>query len=158
MTSNVGAQILQKDSTLGFNAGQGQEDFEKIKEKIHEDTKRIFKPEFLNRINDTIIFRRLDQEDLNQIVDIELKKLQKRLEQRSIHLSFSAKAKRFLVEKGYDEKLGARPLRRAIEAYLEDALSDAILRGELLSGEVIKVEATTKTLTFKQKPTAKPVS
>ena len=158
MTSNVGAQILQKDTTLGFNAMQnGKEDFEKVKEKILEESKRIFKPEFLNRINDTTIFRHLDKKNIGKIVDIELQNLQKRLEQQDIHLSFSRKAKNFIARKGYDEKLGARPLRRAIETHLEDALAEAILRNELRRGEIIQVDATTKALTFKQDSAAKSV-
>jgi ATP-dependent Clp protease ATP-binding subunit ClpC len=157
MTTNVGAQLIQRQTTMGF-AAAGQSDFrdlDKLKEKVLEEAKRIFKPEFLNRINDLVVFRPLDKADLLKIVDIEAGKVEKRLASRNIHLEFSPEAKVFLIDKGYDEKYGARPLRRAVEHYLEDPLAEALLRGDVKEGEPILVVRKDDKLEFRQKtPTA----
>ena len=122
MTSNVGAQQLQRQTTMGFAAG-GKDDFhdlEKMREKVLEEAKKIFKPEFLNRISDIVFFRPLSKDDLLKIVDLEVAKVAKRIADKKIVLEFTPEAKVLLIEKGYDEKYGARPLRRAVEHYLED--------------------------------------
>jgi ATP-dependent Clp protease ATP-binding subunit ClpC len=153
MTSNVGAHIIQKNSFMGFSPGDSSIfDFEKIKEKITDETKRVFKPEFLNRLSDIVIFRSLDRESISKIVGLELEIVAGRLNQREIALEFSDKAKEFLVEKGYDEKYGARPLRRAVERYVEDALAESILSGEIRPSEPIKVDIAEsgEALTFTQ--------
>ena len=105
-----------------------------MREKVLEEAKRVFRPEFLNRISDVVFFRPLDKNDLTAIVDLEIGKFAKRLVDRKISLEFTPEAKELLIEKGYDEKYGARPLRRAVEHYLEDPLAEAILRGEVKEG------------------------
>lgn len=140
MTSNVGADILQRNTSMGFGIESNAEnEYEKIREKILDETKRVFKPEFLNRLNDLVIFKALAREDMTEIVDLELRNVATRLKERELSFDFSQECKDFLIDKGYDEKYGARPLRRAIERYLEDSLAEAILSGEIKPGEGIKV-------------------
>lgn len=151
MTSNVGADILQRNTSMGFGVESNAEnEYEKIREKILDETKRMFKPEFLNRLNEQVIFRSLGRGDMQAIVDLELRNVSKRLKDQDLTFDFSQEAKSFLIEKGYDEKYGARPLRRAIERHLEDSLAEAILGGEIKPGEVIHVDATEGGLVFRQ--------
>lgn len=152
MTSNVGADLLQKGSSLGFGGVDAAADFEKIKDRISDETKRVFKPEFLNRITEMVVFHSLTKDDLKKIVDLELNKVFKRLEEQDICLSVTNGAKDYLIENGYDEKFGARPLRRAIERHLEDPLAEAILRGDLKKGIPIAIDFNKKAkeLSFKQ--------
>jgi ATP-dependent Clp protease ATP-binding subunit ClpC len=157
MTSNVGASLLQRQTSMGFAAATSSfNDAEKMREKVLEEAKRVFKPEFLNRISDIIFFRPLDKNDLIKIVDLETANFAKRLSERKITLEFTAEAKALLIEKGYDEKYGARPLRRAVEHYLEDPLAEALLKGEVKDGEPCIVARDGEKLVFKQKtpPTA----
>ncbi len=156
MTSNVGAQLLQRQTSMGFGAAaQNINDLEKMKEKVSEEAKRVFKPEFLNRISDIIFFRPLEKKDLVKIVDLETANFSKRLTERKITLEFTQEAKELLIDKGYDEKYGARPLRRAVEHYLEDPLAEALLRGDVKDGEPCIVDREGDKLIFKQKtPTA----
>ena len=156
MTSNVGAQQLQRQTTMGFAAG-GKDDFhdlEKMREKVLEEAKKIFKPEFLNRISDIVFFRPLSKDDLLKIVDLEVAKVAKRIADKKIVLEFTPEAKVLLIEKGYDEKYGARPLRRAVEQYLEDPLAEAVLRGTVKDGEPILVVREGDRLEFKQQAAA----
>ena len=156
MTSNVGAQLLQRQTSMGFAAAASSfNDAEKMREKVLEEAKRVFKPEFLNRISDIIFFRPLDKNDLIKIVELETAQFAKRLNERKIALEFTQGAKDLLIEKGYDEKYGARPLRRAVEHFLEDPLAEALLRGEVKDGEPCVVDREGDKLVFKQKtPTA----
>ncbi|MFN5560168.1 MAG: ATP-dependent Clp protease ATP-binding subunit, partial [Opitutaceae bacterium] len=157
MTSNVGASLLQRQTSMGFAAASGSfSDHERMREKVLEEAKRIFKPEFLNRISDIIFFRPLDKADLEQIVEIELKKFASRLTERKITLEVSAEAKTLLIEKGYDEKYGARPLRRAVEHYLEDPLAEAVLRGDIKDGDAVSVVRNGDKLEFKQRERSAP--
>ncbi len=160
MTSNIGAQQIQKGGSLGFGTDDdsGMSDYEIIKEKILEESKRVFKPEFLNRINDMVIFHSLKREHLMKIVGLELFKVAKRLIEHDIQLEVSDEAKVFLIDKGYDEKYGARPLRRAVERYLEDPLAEAILRGEVKKNELITVIVEDDHLDFTQDQPASSVS
>jgi len=139
MTSNVGAEILQRNTSLGFSVGDSEQDFEKIKDKITDEAKKIFKPEFLNRLTEIVIFRQLLKEHMGSIVELELEKVSARLKERKLVLDVSDEAKEFLIEHGYDNKLGARPLRRAVEKYLEDNLAEALLSGDLRKNVPIKV-------------------
>lgn len=153
MTSNVGADILQRNTSMGFGVESNAEsEYEKNREKILDETKRVFKPEFLNRLNDLVIFKSLVREDMMDIVDLELRNVSARLKERELTFEFSKESKEFLIEKGYDEKYGARPLRRAVEQFLEDTLAEAILAGEVKPGEVIRVsvDEAGKGLKFEQ--------
>ena len=152
MTSNVGAQLLMRQTSMGFAAAASSfSDNEKMREKVLEEAKKVFKPEFLNRISDIVFFRPLEKTDLVKIVDLEVTKFAKRLVERKIELEFTSEAKLMLIDKGYDEKYGARPLRRAVEHYLEDPLAEAILRGDVKDGEVILVTRDGDKLAFTQK-------
>lgn len=154
MTSNVGADILQRDTSMGFGIEVTHDsEYEKIRDKILDETKRVFKPEFLNRLNDIVIFRSLKLEDMNSIVDLELRNLSERLKSQDLLFDVNDAAKAFIIEKGYDEKFGARPLKRAVERYFEDALAEAILEGSIKRGKLIKVSLNKAKdgLSFKQR-------
>lgn len=127
LTSNVGADLIKKSTEVGFGAAEGSLDYDHIKEKILAAVKKQFKPEFLNRLNDTIIFRPLAREDLLKVITLEVAKLQARLKKKEIYLTLSEEAVNFLVDKGFQPEMGARPLRRTIEEYLEDPLSELVL-------------------------------
>ena len=140
LTSNVGAELLQRDSSLGFNVSKGaNDDFDRVKSSIMEEAKKAFRPEFLNRLTDIIVFKQLDHDALMRIVGVELTKVIERVAKKNMKLVFDESAKLFLVEKGYDKKLGARPLNRAIEKYVEDQLSDRLLKGDLFEGCIITI-------------------
>lgn len=140
MTSNVGASMIKRQTSLGFGAMQEEEaDFEGMKAKIMEESRKSFKPEFLNRLDDLVVFHMLEKKDLNQIVDLEVDKLVKRLEDKEIAMKLAPTARDFLSEKGFDPEYGARPMRRAVERHLEDPLAEALLRGEVKAGDTVKV-------------------
>ncbi|MEX2044861.1 MAG: ATP-dependent Clp protease ATP-binding subunit, partial [Opitutus sp.] len=158
MTSNVGAALLQRQTSMGFGAAASNfQDAEKMREKVLEEAKRVFKPEFLNRISEIVFFRPLAKADLVKIVELETEQFAKRLTERKITLEFTPEAKELLIEKGYDEKYGARPLRRAVEHFLEDPLAEALLRGDIKDGEPVLVSREGEKLIFRQKtPPAAP--
>jgi len=135
LTSNVGAHILQKTPAMGFGVGiSAADDYERTKSLVMEEMKRVFRPEFLNRINDIVLFRSLTKEDITFIVELEITKLKARLLEQNLPLELKPSAIDFLISKGWDEKYGARPLKRAIERELEDPLAEAILRADIVSG------------------------
>lgn len=127
MTSNLGADLIKKSTEIGFGASEGSLDYEHIKEKIEAEVKKRFKPEFLNRLNDVVIFHPLNRENLLQVISLEITKLQKRLGRRQVYIDLDDAAKNFLVEKGFQPEMGARPLRRIIEQFLEDPLAEKML-------------------------------
>lgn len=137
MTSNAGAQSIIEPKKLGFGAKDDEKhDHEMMKNSVMEEVKRIFKPEFLNRIDETIVFRALNKEDMKQIVSIMVRQLQKRCrDQLQIELVVRDAAKNFIVEKAYDRKYGARPLRRKLQDEVEDRLAEQIIRGEIKTGD-----------------------
>jgi ATP-dependent Clp protease ATP-binding subunit ClpC len=140
MTSNVGASSIKRQTSLGFGAmSEDEADFEGMKAKILEESKRYFKPEFLNRLDDLVVFHMLEKKDLNQIVELEVNKLVKRLRDKSIALTLTDESRDFLSEKGFDPAYGARPMRRAVEKYLEDPLAEALLRGDIKEGDAVNV-------------------
>jgi ATP-dependent Clp protease ATP-binding subunit ClpC len=140
MTSNVGAHLLQKNTSMGFESAMDpSKDFENSKGKIIEEAKKFFKPEFLNRLSETTIFHPLSKDHMQKIVDLEIEKVAKRLKEQDREIEVSDEAKQFLVKNGWDDKNGARPLRRAIEKYLENSLAEAILAGEVNEDEPIRV-------------------
>jgi len=150
LTSNVGAETIKKNSTMGFSPISDQDSYEKMRDKIMEEAKRQFRPEFLNRLDDIIVFRSLTKPDLIQILDLEIKKVMERLKGKNLALNLDEKAKDFLVEKGYDPTYGARPMRRSVERFLEDPLAEEILRGNLHEGEPVKVTVDDNKLVFSQ--------
>lgn len=151
MTTNVGAAQIQKSGSMGFgNANDSAVDYEKMKERVLDESKKVFKPEFLNRINDLIIFRPLGRESIVKILDIELAKVLKRLKAHELTIELTEPAKQLLINNGYDEKYGARPLRRSVERYLEDPLAEAILKDELQKNSPVKVEVEGDHLIFRQ--------
>ncbi len=150
LTSNVGADTIRKQSTLGFSPISDESSYEKMKDKILEDAKRAFRPEFLNRLDDTIVFRSLTKVDLVQILDLEVAKVIERLKAKNLRLVLDEKAKDFLVDKGYDPTYGARPMRRAVERHLEDRLAEEILRNNLHANDPITVTVQEDKLVFLQ--------
>ena len=144
MTSNVGAQELQRSVGLGFGIISSEMAFEQLKANVQSAMKTTFSPEFLNRINDIVIFRSLDREHMQKIVDLELKAVSQRLQKHRIRLHLGETAKQFLIQKGFDAKLGARPLKRAIERYVEDVLADALLAKKIKSGQRINLDVDKK--------------
>lgn len=149
MTTNVGASVIQKQTTMGFGAATSMsDDFEGTKAKVMDEAKKVFKPEFLNRINDLIVFHNLARHDLVKIVDLEIAQLQKRLDDKEIKMTLEDDAKELLIDEGYDEKYGARPLRRSIERFLEDPLAEALLGGQVEEGDNILVIRDGKELKF----------
>src|SRR5262252_9053780 len=154
MTSNVGSDTIKKQSTLGFSPITDQHSYEKMREKILEEARKTFRPEFLNRLDDIVVFRSLTKPDLIQILDLEISKVMERLKTRNIVLQLDDKAKDFLVGRGYDPQYGARPMRRAVERSLEDPLAEEILKGVFHEGEPIIVSADNDKLTFSQKAAA----
>lgn len=154
MTSNVGADTIRKQSTLGFSPITDESSYEKMREKILDEAKKLFRPEFLNRLDDIIVFRSLTKPDLIQILQLEVNKVADRLKHKNIKLVLDDKAKDFLVEKGYDPAYGARPMRRAVEKYLEDPLAEEILKGTFVDNEPITVTVENDKLVFKQVPSS----
>jgi len=150
MTSNVGSEIIRRQGTIGFGPTSEELTYERIREKILDEAKRVFRPEFLNRLDDVIVFRPLNKADLIAILELEINKVLSRLQQRNIRLELDAAAKEFLVQKGYDPQYGARPMRRAVERYLEDPLAEEILRGTVHEGEPVQVTVEGDKLVFKQ--------
>ena len=134
MTSNVGSDTIRKQSALGFSPITDQNSYETMRERILEDAKKTFRPEFLNRLDDIIVFRSLTKPDLVEILDLEINKVMGRLKTRNIVLKLDEKAKDFLVTKGYDPAYGARPMRRSVERFLEDPLAEEILKGAFHEG------------------------
>ncbi len=139
MTSNIGSEIIKNKGGFGFAKRDEEADYNKIKETLQSEIERYFRPEFINRLDEVIVFRPLTRENLVSIVEYELKKVFSRLDERNMALQIDQPAKDFLIDKGYNPDFGARPLRRAIEQYVEDPLSEAILRDEFREGQLVKV-------------------
>jgi ATP-dependent Clp protease ATP-binding subunit ClpC len=156
MTSNVGAELLKKQTSLGFGAAKLDESHEGMRSKVMEETKRVFKPEFLNRLDDIIVFHSLQKSDLEHIVDLEVKKVIDRLKAKDITVVLEPDAKEFLITKGYDPQYGARPMRRAVERYLEDPVAEEILRGSYQPGQELHVVKDGDKLAFKTKGGTEP--
>ena len=149
LTSNVGAELIKKQTSLGFGAPKLDESHDTMREKIMEETKRVFKPEFLNRIDDIIVFKTLSKEMLTRIVELEVSKVLARIKDKGITVALDASASELLIEKGYDPTYGARPMRRAVERYLEDPIAEDILRGSYKSGDQIQATRDGDKMIFK---------
>ena len=160
LTSNVGASLASQQSTMGFSAMASEDDdYDSMKEKITEAARKHFRPEFINRFDELIVFRMLNRPDLEKIVELEAQKLIRRLADKQISLTLSPEVISMLVDKGYDPQYGARPMRRAIERLLEDPIAEAILRGELVEGcmsRAIRPEGTSDIAFEEDKPKPAP--
>ena len=149
MTSNIGADLIKKSTTMGFGAASKDEtNYDVMKDKILDETKKVLKPEFVNRLDDLIVFHTLGRPELLTIVDLEIRKVAERIKTKEIAIVLDDKAKDLLIEKGYDPQYGARPMRRAVERYLEDPMAEEILRGNLKPGDTAQVSADNGKLTF----------
>jgi len=151
LTSNVGSDVLRKNQVMGFAKQSDTTDYETMRGKTLEEAKKAFRPEFLNRLDDIIVFRTLGRPELTTILGLEVKKVMERMSRKSVQLVLDEKAKDFLVEKGFDPQYGPRPMRRSVEKYLEDPLVEEILRGSLADGVPVDVSAEKDKLTFTQK-------
>src|SRR5271165_5419282 len=149
MTSNVGADLIKRQTALGFGAIAGHGSYEAMRDKILEESKRVFKPEFLNRLDDIIVFHQLERNDLIKVVDLEVAKVIARVRAKDIKVRLDPTAVEFLIDKGYDPTYGARPMRRAVEKYLEDPLAEELLRGNIKQGDTLNVHAAGEQLAFK---------
>ncbi|MDD5561791.1 MAG: ATP-dependent Clp protease ATP-binding subunit [Candidatus Omnitrophica bacterium] len=148
MTSNIGAELIRKTGSLGFKTQKEELTYQDMKEKLLEAVKHAFKPEFLNRIDDIIVFRQLVKEDLMRIIDIEIGYVAERLKEQNISLEVSSEAKEFLIEKGFDPVFGARPLKRTIQRYMEDSLAQEIISKKYKEGSSVKVTRKNEELVF----------
>jgi ATP-dependent Clp protease ATP-binding subunit ClpC len=159
MTSNVGADLIRRQTTMGFGAPKDTQDYDSMREKILEETKRVFKPEFLNRLDEIIVFHSLTKPDLLQIVDLEVNKVKRRLKLKDIEIVLDEPAHEFVINKGYDPTYGARPMRRAVERYLEDPLAEELLKGTVKAGDVVEVTVDGDKLAFRAaEPHASPAA
>ena len=143
MTTNAGAEAIKNESAFGFQKPDGDASYESMKDRVNDEIEKVFRPEFIGRCNDVIVFRHLQNDDLQQIVNLELSKIMKRLEERGLALELTEEAKQFLIKKGSNTDFGARPLRRAIETYVEDPLAEELLKGEFAGKDRVEVDITT---------------
>jgi ATP-dependent Clp protease ATP-binding subunit ClpC len=139
MTSNIGSDLIKGGASFGFGKREEVQDFERIRTALMGEVEKFFRPEFINRLDDTVVFRPLLKDDLYHIIDMELEKVSERLRYKKMDLELGPRAKDFLINKGYNPDFGARPLRRAISTYIEDALAESLLAGEYEAGQLIKV-------------------
>ena len=158
MTSNAGANHLRSTTgTIGFSVGQQamDTDEERTKKRVMEEVRKIFRPEFLNRVDDMIVFNALGEPELTKIVDILLRDVKARLAEQEINIEISPSAKRVLISKGTDVKFGARPLRRAIQKNIEDEIAERILARAFTAGDIISVRKSGDGLDFVKKDTSR---
>ena len=158
LTSNLGHDSSRRSAGLGFGGSDGEADYKELKSQMIDESKRVFKPEFLNRFDDIVVFRQLTREDVSEILNIEMEKVQVRLAGRGKRLRLTRPAREFLIDKGFDKAFGARPLRRAIERFIEDPLAEDMLRGRLSQAEIIEVTRSGDGLGFRQKEAAQATS
>ena len=159
-------EAIKNESAFGFQKPDDNATYESMKERVNERIERVFRPEFLNRLDEVIIFHHLNKEDLKLVIDLELSKVKSRLQERGLNLILTDESKEFLIKKGSNLDYGARPLRRAIENFIEDPLSEELLKGEFTGKDTIMVdvikddEGKFRRLDFKgvtQKESAEPV-
>jgi len=154
MTSNIGARLITDKKTLGFSTGDNKDEVEKeyenTKKEVMAELKRNFRPEFVNRIDEIIVFHKLTENELKQIVNIMLNQIKDRIKERNITLEIDEKAKELIIKKGTDTNYGARPLRRAIQTMLEDKLAEEILDGKLKNGDTARITAEDDEIIIKE--------
>jgi ATP-dependent Clp protease ATP-binding subunit ClpC len=148
MTSNMGGRTIEKQTALGFQRDSETSAMEKMRENIKQELKRTFNPEFLNRIDEIVMFHPLSIDHIAQIVDIQVERLNKALIEKGLTVEVDEEAKRWLAEKGYDPSFGARPLKRVIQKYIEDPLSEEVVRGRFKEGGIVEVKRSGDELTF----------
>ncbi len=157
MTSNIGADVIKNQTALGFAKQTATVTFERMREELMREVEKHFRPEFLNRLDEVIVFHALDRDDLRKIVEIEVRQVADRLEQRKVSLALTNEAKEFLIDNGFNPEFGARPLRRAVQRLLEDPLSEEVLRGGFVEGATIRVTVHEGHLRFEpEAPTPPP--
>jgi len=156
MTSNLGAEQLKKQGSLGFSPAKTEVTFEKMKEHLMDEDKRTFKPEFVNRIDDIVVFQPLTREDLVKIVELEIGYVRERLREQGVLVELDASAKEFLVEKGFDPVFGARPLKRVIQRFVEDPLAEEVIARRFKSGSQVRVFRKGERLEFEGEEAAHP--
>ncbi len=161
LTSNVGADLINREMSLGFNLSRDEvkseaENYDKMKDKVMSELKRIFRPEFLNRVDGTMVFHALNREEIKQIVDLELDKVRNRLVEQQVTLEVTEKAKDYLADEGYDPHFGARPLRRVIQNKIEDVLSEGLLAGDFQLGDTVLVDYQDNQITMEVTARAEP--
>jgi ATP-dependent Clp protease ATP-binding subunit ClpC len=154
MTSNIGSDVVKNQTSLGFTGGGEGQSYEKMKDNLQRELERHFRPEFLNRVDDVIVFQSLTRDDLKKIIDIELSSIRGRMEERGVTLSLTDQAKEFIIDEGTNLQFGARPLRRALERLIEDPLSEEILRGAFADKPYVRVKVKDDHLFFES--TTKP--
>ncbi|OGN62539.1 MAG: NDP-hexose 4-ketoreductase [Chlamydiae bacterium RIFCSPHIGHO2_12_FULL_49_11] len=162
MTSNLGSDLIRKSTEMGFGASIDQIDYDKMKEMIDKAVKKHFKPEFLNRLDGVVIFKSFDRQELMQIVQLEIHKLQDRLAKRGVYITLGESAISYLIEKGYQPEMGARPLRRVVEQYLEDPLAERLLQDPKFGGMIVIQKSETGDLSFvpeakEEEPSKEPI-
>jgi ATP-dependent Clp protease ATP-binding subunit ClpC len=140
MTTNAGAEAIKNESTFGFAKPDDDANYDNMKTRVQDEIDKVFRPEFINRVNEIIVFRHLNREDLKGVIDLELKKVRNRLSEKGLTIDLTDDAKEFLIKKGSNTDYGARPLRRAIESFVEDPLAEELLKGEFAGKDTIKVE------------------
>ena len=142
MTSNIGASEIARNTPLGFSLGDAEHGmtYDDMKSRVMGELKKVFRPEFLNRIDDVLVFHKLQKDEIKTIVDLLLRRIRASLAERELQLELTDDAKDLLVDKGWDPAMGARPLRRAIQRYIEDPLADFVLRAELPPGGTVLVD------------------
>jgi ATP-dependent Clp protease ATP-binding subunit ClpC len=140
MTTNAGAEAIKNETAFGFQKPDDDASYENMKQRVTERIEKVFRPEFLNRVDDVIVFRHLTLDDLKQVVELELGKVRERLSERGLKLKLSEEAKKLLIRKGSNTDFGARPLRRSIENFVEDPLSEDLLKGEFQGKDTITVD------------------
>lgn len=150
MTSNVGADLIKKQGDLGFQPKKEEMNYDGLKQKLLDETKRVFRPEFLNRVDDIIVFHPLSRQDLEQIINIELKEVKERLKDKKIEIVLSEEVLKFLIDQGYDPVFGARPLKRTIQRYVENVLAEEILSGKFQEGDKIRAEIRGERVVFEK--------
>jgi len=140
MTTNAGAEAIKNEAAFGFAKPDQDASYESMKTRVTEEIEKVFRPEFINRVNDIIVFRHLNDDDMKHVVDLELAKVRDRLQEKGLTIELTEEAKEFLVKKGSNTDYGARPLRRAIETFVEDPLAEELLKGEFAGKDLVRVE------------------
>ena len=154
MTSNIGARMIEKGPAMGFQRSDEDTSYQKMKERITSELKKTFNPEFLNRVDESIVFHPLNKEHISQIINLLIDQLNRQIEDKGIKVELARGARDWLIQKGYNPNYGARPLRRAIQRNIEDGIADEILRGTLKKRGIIKVGVRRNKLVFAEKTSA----